>query len=304
MECHETGLREPRRTSRLWVRGVRVIVTAIAGFLAISGGLLFFLQRSLMYMPRAYEPSYRLSLPDGAREITFQTTEGDQVAFYIPPLEGADAVPDVVWICFHGNGATALDWVDAPFVRNRPSEGTAFLLVDYPGYGVSQGRPTRAGIQRNAVGATEALQADLGLSDADMGARLGVIGFSMGAAAAMELAAARPVPRIVLLAPFTSIMDMAGRMYGPFKYLALDRFDNAERLREVAGRGGATVHIFHGRSDDIIPFPMAEKLAAVIPGTTLHRIELANHNNLIDVARDELGRVLESMSGSGDRVEE
>src|SRR5690606_8547888 len=84
---------------------------------------------------------------------------------------------------------------------------------------------------------------------------LGVVGHSLGAAAALQFAAEHPVDRVVVVAPFTSTMDMARRMVGPiFAHLLHHRFDNRARLRELAARETPPrVLLLHGDNDPVIP---------------------------------------------------
>jgi hypothetical protein len=49
-----------------------------------------------------------------------------------------ETIPHNVWIVFGGNGAAALDWID--LVRDFPDPCTGFLFVDYPGYGICEGK--------------------------------------------------------------------------------------------------------------------------------------------------------------------
>src|SRR3712207_8818864 len=62
--------------------------------------------------------------------------------FPYPPLfrspRGAEqGIPERIWVAFPGNGSLALDWL--AFVARDPNPANAYLLVDYPGYGRSEG---------------------------------------------------------------------------------------------------------------------------------------------------------------------
>jgi len=273
---------------------------SIVGFIALLAGALFLYQRRLMYYPRAYAPTWRAGIPADLREVVFETEDGRQTAFYLPPLEDAAAPPPRLWVFFHGNAGTALEWLDQQVLLRR-EEDCGILLVDYPGYGLCEGSPTRDGIIRNGTMALGALARDLGSAPDDFQPDLGLFGVSMGAAAACELAV-RTRPRwVVLAAPFTSILDM-GRMYGPFRHVAVDRFDNGARLDELAARAPRPeVHTFHGTADQVVPFDMGRELAARNPGLAqFHVIKGADHNLLWGSAEQAMRRVMDRLGETAD----
>lgn len=282
--------------------------------LVIAVGVVIFLvgcQRRLIYFPPAYVPADLSLLPRDGVQLTFATSSGRQTAFYVPAGAIADvsyivravtaaeaghaaaaadgtgaasnaaSPPRRLWVCFHGNGATALDWLETTQGVRAP--GVGFLLVDYPGYGLSQGRPTRSSIVEATEGAYAALAAHYGVTTADLDRDVGALGFSLGSAAALEFASRHPVQRVVLLAPFTSLVEMARRTVGwPLCELLLDRFDNRARLAELAARPvPPRVTIFHGTVDDVIPFAMGQELSRAHPEMIeFHAVPGSDHNSL------------------------
>lgn len=267
-----------------------LLVYAFVGFVLVIVVLLLFFQRSLIYFPRSYDSIHRTIAAQAGTEIDFTTDDGTQTMFYVPARANGDGVPPRLWVIFGGNASLALDWIE--FVEQYPRDDTAFLLVDYPGYGWSEGRPSRKGIVRSAEASLPALAAHLGVEEDAFEGRLGVIGHSLGAAAALEFAVRRPVRHAVLISPFTSLRDMAHRAVGwPLRELVYDRFDNRARLAELFdGRApGVRVDLFHGASDDIVPSSMSEELAELFPeGTELHLIRGGDHNWLLDSARSRI----------------
>jgi hypothetical protein len=118
-----------------------------------------------------------------------------------------------------------------------------------------------------------------------------VLGHSLGAAAALQLASEREVAQVVLLAPFTSMLEMARRTVGrPLAQFLRHRFDNRARLAEVLERFPATrVTIIHGTRDEIIPVSMGRELAASAPDR-IEYLELpdADHNSLALFHEEEI----------------
>ncbi len=254
--------------------------------LVIVLGLLA-LQHRLIYFPRPYSAAQLSHLPTGAIEIVSRTPSGDQCAFYVP---SAQFPPRRVWAMFAGNGSVALDWLD---VVARADRRDGFLLVDYPGYGKSAGLASPQTIAESSEAAAARLASQLHLEPENL--RWGVIGHSIGCAAALQFAATHPVDRVILLAPFTTMREMARRVVGwPLCYTLRHNFDNRARLAELARRKvPPAVTIFHGTDDTIIPEAMGRGLAALHPGViTFRSVEDADHNSIVDDAETEILKVI------------
>lgn len=253
-------------------------------------------QSSLIYHPNPYRAEYGMMLRDtkGVR-VAFTTSQGRQTAFYIPPRTASAGLPRTIWLCFCGNGSLALDWLH---FTGAWDENFAYLLVDYPGYGDCEGKPTPARIRESGKAAFEALARHLQASAADLKPRLAVLGHSLGSAAALMAAEDLDVRRGVLLSPFTSMTDMGRIVLGwPLCYLNLHRFDNRKTLRHIAARGGAKFILFHGTADEVIPAGMGRELAASQPqAVTFHEVPGAHHNDILSLARVQIGQAMVALA--------
>lgn len=127
-----------------------VLGCSVLGFIGLHNGL----EYALLYHPHPYRANYHGLLAQGVVELPFRTNAGRQTAFYFRPGAGA-GLPDRIWIVFCGNGSLALDWLSV--VTKEKAPGLAFLLVDYPGYGKSEGWPTIGRTRAAADGAVVAL---------------------------------------------------------------------------------------------------------------------------------------------------
>jgi len=266
---------------------VKWLLLALAVVL-VPAALLFFRQHSMIYHPRAYPPGYERALPPGALQVEYSTVAGKQVAFYLPPRSG-EAVPARVWVTFAGNASVALDWLDFAAANSNESDG--FLLLDYPGYGKSEGVASIATSRGSADKAVATLAGRLGIPEAELSSRLCVIGLSLGAAAALEFSAGHPIQRAVLIASFTTMREMAAELFSkPVSFLLRENYDNRARLRELARRVPAPrVAIFHGTADNLIPLQMARELAETAPAITqFFPIEQANHDTIVGDAMTEI----------------
>lgn len=222
---------------------------------------------------------------------------------------------DTLWVIFGGNGMLATDWL--PFCENLlecgAAKGAAFLLIDYPGYGANGGMPSPESVPAASyLALTEALK-NIGGNP-----RVNLLGHSLGAAAASQLAvylASKGISsgHLVLSAPFLSVPVMAehilgltrsgtalGKLPRPlFRLLqkALGasfshRWDNSQAV-PTAAAAGWTVNILHGRRDRLIPIQMgrelhrlAEKVASGNEGqhATFFEAPTAGHNDIMRVS--------------------
>jgi pimeloyl-ACP methyl ester carboxylesterase len=241
--------------------------------------LIYIFQSSLIYHPRRYSP---VELSFAAEEIAYRTGEGKQVAFYVAPRDSTTGLPDRLWMLFGGNATLALDWGD--FVSRHPDEHAGFLLMDYPGFGKCEGKASPRSILESSRRALESLYAHLQIPVRDSMPTLNMLGHSLGAAAALQLAPHHDVARLILLAPFTSLRAMARRAVGgPLARLLRHDFDNADRLRAIASQSAPpVVIIIHGRRDEVIPVEMGRRLAKEFPSLVQYReAPGADHNSLL-----------------------
>jgi pimeloyl-ACP methyl ester carboxylesterase len=221
-------------------------------------------QGRMIYPGQRYAQEMWQRIPPGLEPLRYATDQGQQVSFYLPPRGGGE--PKRLWLVCNGNGGYALQWPDIlPAAGDREA---GFLLFEYPGYGFSEGSCTPGRILAASEAAVASLRARLALPEGELEARLGVFGHSLGAATALQYAARHPVRRIVLAAPFTSMVDMGHRMlFWPAGQLVWHRFDNRARLAEISRQEPRPrVQIVHGGADLMIPPEMSAELAEPYPG--------------------------------------
>jgi fermentation-respiration switch protein FrsA (DUF1100 family) len=186
---------------------------------------------------------------------------------------GAEKAPGMLW--FYGNGETiGAIW---PIIRDFRPPRAALLVIDYPGYGASDGRTTEAGIYEAGDLAYEAL-ANRG--DVDRG-RVYVYGRSLGSAVATHVAATHDVAGLILESPFTSARGMAARHYGIFpKFLVRLGLDNIGRMPHIT----CPALVLHGTADMLVPMKMGREVAAAAGGPVeFVMIEGAGHNDTYDL---------------------
>jgi hypothetical protein len=111
------------------------------------------LQDRFIYFPSRYSPAdLREAKNIGVQELRFMTSQGSQAAFFWRSND-SETAPQNVWIVFGGNGDVALNWID--LVHDFPGPHTGYLLVDYPGYGICEGRPNPDSILESSENALQ-----------------------------------------------------------------------------------------------------------------------------------------------------
>jgi hypothetical protein len=243
---------------------VGILVVLAIGILLLR----FFVARSLIYpgSPVAFPPDLERRIP-GARLLRYHSADGT-------PLEGAllrSAVPaGPVAVYFHGNAESAaqsLSWVGT-----LVGHGISVFLPEVRGFGGLPGRITEKHLYMDGEAALDALRAE-GIPPE----RTALLGRSLGTGIAVELALRCPCRQLVLVSPYTSMVDMGRLVVGPLAPLVVpDRLDSLDKI----GRVRMPVVILHGTRDEVIPVRMGRALAAAAPrGSRYIEVPEARHND-------------------------
>lgn len=131
--------------------------------------------------------------------------------------------------------------------------GLNVLIVDYRGYGKSQGHPTEAGLYKDALAAYDTL---IKRSDVNID-KIIAYGVSLGGVVAIDLALKRKVAALWTESTLTSAADMAKRLY-PFipSFLIRIKMDNLNKIAEV----NVPKLMIHSQDDSVVPFEMGQQL--------------------------------------------
>ncbi len=273
----------PARTKQQSRRPIRKVVlrlfAVVLGLYVLTLAVLFIGQRELVFNTRhsrqatALAHEARTALPVGVSRVALRTKGGDRVAAYFGRALLADGRPDPHYaarptlLFFYGKGGS-LAW-ERPLLASFRRLDANVLMPDYVGFGLSGGEASEA----NCYATADACYAYLrGRRDVNQH-RIMVAGYSLGSGvavdlAARELAAHQPVAGLALFAAYTSLADEAHQQY-PIYPAALLRvllrypFASLQKI----GRVTCPVLLVHSRDDRLIPFRMADALAAACAGT-------------------------------------
>ena len=151
--------------------------------------------------------------------------------------------------------------------------GLNVLIVDYQGYGNSEGSPGEREFNDDARAAFNELAQKRGFKKEN----IIVFGRSLGAAVASRLAADTQPGAVILESTFSSISDMAGRFFPVLSKFVVQRyqFNTIEHIRKI----NSPVLVLHSRSDEIIPFASGEQVYLAANKPKLFVEMTGDHNN-------------------------
>lgn len=232
---------------------------------------LFVMQRSLIYFPDR-------SRPQAFKQIetaTVTTQDGLNISGWFIPVP-QDVTPNGKTILmFHGNAGHY--GYRYEYARILNAAGYNFLIAGYRGYGGNTGDPSEQGFYIDGHAYIEWLRTKKGIYTSD----LVILGESIGSGTATQMAVDYDVYALVLLAPFTSLLERAKEQYFfvPVEHLLKDKFDNAQKMPQVS----APVLIVHGQKDQVIPVGHGKKLYDLAKEPkVLKTYAQANHNDLLN----------------------
>lgn len=229
------------------------IVAAIAyGALAL---VIFIAQPGLIYYP---EPGRNIiAAPDYVgltyEPVEISTTDGETLHGWFVPAPAAKGT----MLFFHGNAGNISHRLEYLLMFHRLGYNT--FIFDYRGYGQSSGSPSESGTYLDAQAAWRYLTETKGIPSA----RIVLFGESLGGAVAAWLAMSEKPGALVLASVFTSVPDMAAKIYSFLPVRLLSRFDynTIEYLRSVT----CPVFVAHSSQDDIVPFAHGRALYQAAP---------------------------------------
>ncbi|RCV90105.1 alpha/beta hydrolase [Billgrantia montanilacus] len=228
------------------------ILASLAAIYAIVVALAWFFQERLLYLPHMGREHVATPTDRGMvwESVQLETEDGLTLdAWWIPVENSRGSL-----LFFHGNAGNISHRLDS--IRQFNRLGLSVLIVDYRGYGRSEGSPSEAGTARDARASWRWLLEEAELSPDE----IVLFGRSLGAAVAAELAAglaADVSPAAVILeSPFRSVPSLGQSLYPflPVRWLASLDYDTETYVTRVA----APLLVIHSREDEIIPFPQGE----------------------------------------------
>ena len=263
-----------RRRLRTAARPAVKTLAVMLALLVIAVGVrhMSFLDQMMVYFPERKLSTTPANVGLAFEDVSLTAADGTKLRGWHVPGESRTTL---LWL--HGNAGNISHRVDniAMLVRNT---GLGVFIIDYRGYGRSEGRPSEKGLYMDAEAAFEHMTSDLGLDPEE---DIVLFGRSLGVGVAVEMATRHRVRSVVVESGFTSVREMSKSSgMGVLSILLLPlidaRYDSLSKIESAL----SPVMVIHGDRDEIVPFEMAEKLfAAASEPKRFYPIPGASHND-------------------------
>lgn len=189
--------------------------------------------------------------------ITLTTSDGVRINGWFAPGENLAEdghVTRLTVLFFHGNAGNISHRLEKMAIFR--DLGVDTFIIDYRGFGRSEGQPNEEGTYRDAQAAYEYLTQQRKLKPPS----IVVYGESLGSAIATDLASKVPVGGFVLEEGFTSTADVGQEMFPffPIHWLVRNKYDTIGKLPGIH----IPLLILHSRDDKLIGFNHGQRLFA------------------------------------------
>ncbi|HRQ05539.1 MAG TPA: alpha/beta hydrolase [Nitrosomonas halophila] len=229
-------------------RMILSLTTSLFAIWLLFSLLLYILQPIFIYFPdnavRMKPTGFGLSY----ETVTLTTADGTNINGWWLPHEN----PRATMLFLHGNAGNISHRLQKLQIYNRL--GLSVLIVDYRGYGQSEGSPTEQGTYLDAEAAWAYLTQVRRIPARD----IVLYGESLGGVIAARQASQVAAGALILESTFTSVRDM-GKHYYPFlpvNLITRIHYPALEYIQAVA----SPVLVIHSPTDEIVPYKMGQKL--------------------------------------------
>jgi fermentation-respiration switch protein FrsA (DUF1100 family) len=233
------------------------IVFSIAYIRFLEWRTIFYPMRQIETTPKAIGLDYE--------DLYFRTEDGKLLNGWL--IKNPAATSTV--ILFHGNAGNISHRLDKIAFFHKL--GLNVFIIDYRGYGKSQGRPGEKGLYLDARAAYDYLS-----TRKDLGKKKIACGESLGCAAAIDLCLNRKLDGLILDSAFASARDMS-RVVFPFlpTFLIMSKFDSIEKIKSIK----IPKLFIHSINDEIVPFSQGAKLFQAAPEPKEFLKIMGGHNS-------------------------
>ena len=272
------------RSGRSARAGVTLLAIALAGLWMVWGRLV----DSMVFHPSPGADLRPAQVGLAGEDVFLETEDGVRIHAFWLPAPGADRA--ILYL--HGNAGNASHRL--PIAAALVAQGASVLLLDYRGYGKSEGRASEAGVYADARAALAHLVTARALPES----RIVVFGSSLGGAVAVDLARDRALAGVILESTFSSLADVARDVLPIAAPFVRGRFDSAAKIARVR----APLLFVHGDRDEIIPFRLGRALFEAAPEPkTFETLAGAGHNDTFEAGGraylERIRRFLDEVSG-------
>jgi fermentation-respiration switch protein FrsA (DUF1100 family) len=247
----------------------------ILGFLLVINLFIVpVLEPGMLYFPIKEIEQYPSSVGLEYEDVYLKTEDGMKInGWYVENKASKKVI-----LLFHGNGGNLGHRVS--LIRLLHALPANVFIIDYHGFGKSQGKPSEKNLYLDAEAAYKYLR-ELKKYKPE---QIVVMGSSLGTAVATHLTAQEKVGGLILQKAFTSARAMAQHMNPLYRWPIIwirSDFDTLKRIQNI----NVPVLFIHSKADEMIPYTMSVELyeKANEPKKLL-LLEGYGHNDLVTAA--------------------
>ena len=211
--------------------------------------MLMFFENRLVFIPTRASDDWQAAPSRFFQDVDLVCAKGTKLhGWWCPYADSGQAV-----LYLHGNAGN-LSHRGPSVQKVRDLLKMNVLIVDYPGYGKSEGSPTEMGCYYAADAAYDWLIEQQKIEPE----RIILYGVSLGGAVAVDLASRKKHEVLVLIKTFTSVPDVGQYRYPwlPVRWLVRNRFNSLNKIEFCA----RPIFVAHSPDDELIPFALGKKL--------------------------------------------
>jgi hypothetical protein len=229
----------------------KILLTAVVLYVGICAFMYVFQER-FVYHPSKRTENTPANLGKAYDRVPLTTEDGLVINAWFVPAD----TPRCTVLFFHGNAGSLSDRLETVAIINELD--CDLFIIDYRGFGASQGRPSEEGTAKDARAAWKWLVQEKGVP-AD---EIVIWGRSLGGAVAAQLAyevgKETPPAGLILESTFTSIPDMGVEVYPllPVRLLTRVQYKSLSLMPDIA----CPVLVIHSKEDELVPYEMGVAL--------------------------------------------
>lgn len=258
-----------------------IIIGVFALWLGILGAVYYF-QESMIFHPEVLPFQHEFQFDRPFEERNFVLDKG----IVINAIHFKEPQPKGLIFYLHGNAGSLQNWGEkaADFMDN----GYDVLMWDYRSYGKSTGKIKRERmLHKDARRLYELMLKEYHEE------QVIIYGASLGTGIATRLASENAPKKLLLETPYFNFYNVAKFHYPylPNSVLLKYHLNTQKFIQKVK----CPIYLFHGTSDQTVPYENSEKLEALSPNIKLITLENGLHNNLntFNLYHTELREILD-----------
>jgi uncharacterized protein len=262
-------------------RVARILLLFAAG----CAGYLMLFEDSFIYFPAKYPAGAWERREPQAREgrivarfedVQLNATDGVRLhGWYCTPHTGRGGALEPIQtnatlLFLHGNAGNISHRYE--IVEDLVKLPVNVFIIDYRGYGKSEGSPSEQGLYADARAAWDYLTKTRGIP----ASHIVIFGESLGGAVAIDLASRTNACGLVVQSSFTSIGDMAAELL-PFvpRFMLRTKMDSLSKIASVS----VPKLFIHSQADEIVPYKLGRRLFDAAPAPKqFYEVKGASHN--------------------------